>query len=120
MRIYLFLILLVVLFPFASNASSTLIFSGDDYEIQVVVSDTAPEQILTVNFGSPAQKDLIAIIPGEFAKIRIDCEHQKLILVLKNPRDAKLPCSFKMRVRKDKAYILIGGKRIKLKSDWIR
>jgi len=119
-RKYLLLMLIIMFFSISSNATSTLIFAGDDYEVQVVVSDTTPEQIVTVNFGGPDQTGLISIMPGDFAKLSIDCEKQKLILVFNNPGDSKLPPSFKLRAIKDRAYIKIGGSKIKLKGDWIR
>lgn len=120
MRKLFFLTLLVMFFSFSANATSTLIFSGEDYEIQAVISDSAHEEIVTVNFGGPDQKNLVALMPRDFSRIKIDCDRQKLLLVFKNPGNKDLPPSFKVCARKDKAYIKIDGKKTKLKSDWIR
>lgn len=119
-RIFIIMTFFLLFSSTMIHATSTLIFSSTDYEIQVVVSDSSPEGIVTVNFGGPDQKSPIVLMPKDFSRIKIDCERQKLLLVFQNPGNKEFPPSFRVCARKDNAYIKIGGKKIILQSDWIR
>jgi len=113
-------ILAFVLVAVPSTATSTLVFSGGGYEILVVVSDSSPEEIVTVYFGGPMQTEPIVLTPHQLSTGSVDCDRQKLALIVKSTGDKSDLPAFRLRAHHKTARLYIAGSTIQLTCDWSR
>ena len=101
------------------RATEALIFDGGGYNVYLLVGNTDKPVIAEVRFTPPGAKDWVPL-PSELLQIeKFDMKAQVLVMRFSNKNDPKLPSSFSLSVKKNKATLAIKGKKITSSFDWL-
>lgn len=114
---YQILLFIFLLYPAIVGATSTILFSNDEYTVEVNISDSEPVQsILHVRF---FYKDslLISAQYGEFEEAF--CDWDKRVIKIIIPAEDKRQ-RFEMNAKGDTGQIKYQGKTIEIICDWER
>jgi len=120
MRPFLFSAALLLIASSNVRATEALIFDGGGYYIYILVGGAPEPLIASVRFTPPGAKDWVSL-PGELLHIeKFDMEKRILTMQFSNKNNPDLPASFSLSVKKTRAVLSIGGKKIKSdeKFDW--
>lgn len=101
------------------KATEALIFDGGGYNIYILIGMAEHPVVAQVRFTAPGDKDWVSL-PREQLQIRkFDMDERTLDMRFSNQNDPKLPSSFSLSVKKNKALLSIKGKKIRSSFDWI-
>jgi hypothetical protein len=100
------------------HATSTITFSGGDYEIEVLLSDVECKVAgLNVSGKSP---NIISIGANEltaFSKAECDCKKERIHLVVPGTKSRPY---FELKSNNKSGQMILGKEKVKISPDWLR
>jgi hypothetical protein len=101
------------------RATEALIFDGGGYNIYILIAMAEHPLIATVRFTAPGATDWVNLPHEQLQIKKFDMDARALELLFSNQNDPKLPSSFSLSVKKNKAVLSIKGKKIRSSFDWL-
>ncbi len=101
------------------HATEALIFDEGGYNLYILVGFGDKPVIATVRFTAPGAKSWVALPEEQLQIEKFDMKARILIMHFSNKSDPELPSSFSFSVKKDKAVLSIGGKKIRSSFNWL-
>jgi hypothetical protein len=118
MRSFLFSVALILVASSNVHATETLLFDGGGYNIRILVGYEDNPVVAQVHFTPPGATDWVNL-PRELLHIeKFDMKKEILIMHFSNKSNPALPGSFSFSVKKTRAVLSIGGKKIKSEFSW--
>lgn len=118
MRPFLFSAVLILVASSNLNATETLLFDGGGYNIRILIGYEDNPVVAQVHFTPPGATDWV-ILPRDLLHIeKFDMKKEILIMRFSNKNNPDLPGSFSLSVKKTRAVLAIGGKKIKSEFSW--
>jgi hypothetical protein len=111
MKLFLFSAALALFASSNVHATEALFFNGGGYTIEVLIGFLDGPVIAQVRFTARGDKD--SVIPQKLLRVeKFDMKKRVMTLHFSNKNDPDLPASFSLSVKKTRAVLSIGGKKI--------
>ena len=112
MRRFLFSAALILVASSNVRPTEALLFDGGGYNIEVLIGYLDDPVIAQVRFTAREDKDSVIILQKLLRVEKFDMKKRVMTLHFSNKNDPDLPASFSLSVKKTRAVLSIGGKKI--------
>jgi hypothetical protein len=112
MKLFLFSAALALFASSNVHATEALFFNGGGYTIEVLIGFLDDPVIAQVRFTAREDKDSVIILQKLLRVEKFDMKKRVMTLHFSNKNDPDLPASFSLSVKKTRAVLSIGGKKI--------